>query len=333
MSHPNPQAGGPGAAPRKSRRHALVSAGQFALTAIAVGAVATWGFLIGHGTALKAHPPVRHGAEGAPVAAADVNQMYVSTPELVAKGKALYTTNCSACHGMEGKGDGAAAAALNPKPRNFSSREGWKFGSGTARIVRTVTEGSPGTGMAAFTTIPLGDRLLLAHYVRSLHPGPDEDKPEDKAWLGVGEGAATAGAPTAAAAAPAGPSIPVLLAMRKLAEPVAPPGVAIATPPPAGAGADLYRARCASCHGASGEGGVKVKMLGSAPYAYVTTRSLGDGAGGWASDPAGFERMVIEGFPGTTKVSNGDLSREAVREIHLYTLWLRAQQGAARTGS
>jgi mono/diheme cytochrome c family protein len=37
-----------------------------------------------------------------------------------AKGKETFQTTCAACHGAEGKGDGVAAAALDPKPRNLS---------------------------------------------------------------------------------------------------------------------------------------------------------------------------------------------------------------------
>ncbi|MFQ5946869.1 MAG: c-type cytochrome [Anaerolineae bacterium] len=36
------------------------------------------------------------------------------------KGKALYTQYCPSCHGETGKGDGPAAAALNPKPRDLT---------------------------------------------------------------------------------------------------------------------------------------------------------------------------------------------------------------------
>ena len=35
--------------------------------------------------------------------------------------KILYTNYCTPCHGMKGKGDGVAAAALNPKPANHTS--------------------------------------------------------------------------------------------------------------------------------------------------------------------------------------------------------------------
>ena len=35
-------------------------------------------------------------------------------------GKAKYDANCVGCHGATGKGDGAAAAALNPKPQDHT---------------------------------------------------------------------------------------------------------------------------------------------------------------------------------------------------------------------
>ena len=36
------------------------------------------------------------------------------------KGSGKYTTLCVPCHGPAGDGNGPAAAALNPKPRNFT---------------------------------------------------------------------------------------------------------------------------------------------------------------------------------------------------------------------
>lgn len=37
-----------------------------------------------------------------------------------AKGKEKYDSVCATCHGPTGKGDGVAAAALDPKPRDLS---------------------------------------------------------------------------------------------------------------------------------------------------------------------------------------------------------------------
>ncbi len=36
------------------------------------------------------------------------------------RGRDLYKVNCTPCHGDQGKGDGPAAAAYNPKPRNHT---------------------------------------------------------------------------------------------------------------------------------------------------------------------------------------------------------------------
>jgi mono/diheme cytochrome c family protein len=281
------------------------------------------------------------GGEATPAAQVDVSALYKPTPELIAKGKTLFATNCASCHGADGRGDGPAAAALNPKPRNF--HEGyWKYGGGLARVVRTITEGSPGTAMAAFAGLPLEDRVAIAHFERSLEPKLEEDKPEDLAWLGLGPGGtplegSSSGASSAAAAGPAaGPRIPIALA-KKLTEVAAPDtGYALISVPTGDdpAGASLYQARCARCHGRTGEGNVRIEMLGSAPYAYVVTRSLAVPHENWGGDYRVFEDLVLRGLPGRMMPGNGDLSRDAIQSLYKYTQMLRAQQeSAARSRS
>lgn len=98
----------------------------------------------------------------------DLKQLFTATPEAVARGQQLFNTDCVVCHGAAGKGDGAAAVALTPRPRNLTSPQGWTAGYTIAGIYTTLTEGIKGTGMAAFDAVPPVDRFALAHYVQSL---------------------------------------------------------------------------------------------------------------------------------------------------------------------
>ena len=61
----------------------------------------------------------------------------------------LFLEKCAPCHGPQGKGDGPAAIALNPKPRDFTSGQ-WKLGGSKEQIIKTITEGIPGTAMQAW---------------------------------------------------------------------------------------------------------------------------------------------------------------------------------------
>lgn len=44
---------------------------------------------------------------------------FAGQADAVAQGKELYTTNCATCHGDAADGNGAAGAALDPKPANL----------------------------------------------------------------------------------------------------------------------------------------------------------------------------------------------------------------------
>src|SRR3974390_1178903 len=51
-------------------------------------------------------------------------------------GKEMYTQYCASCHGMDGKGDGPAAAALKIQPTNLTTLAAKSGGAGpAARIV------------------------------------------------------------------------------------------------------------------------------------------------------------------------------------------------------
>ena len=92
------------------------------------------------------------------------------TPELVAKGKASYETNCAACHGDKGLGDGEAGAALDPKPRNLV-KDKFKQGLKPAQIHGMLKKGIDGTTMVSFAHLPDDELWALSFYVLELRGG------------------------------------------------------------------------------------------------------------------------------------------------------------------
>ena len=98
--------------------------------------------------------------------------------ELIEKGKAVFTINCVACHGPKGAGDGAAAVALNPKPRNYAT-DTFKNGDKPENVFKTLGEGLTGTAMVSFAHLPETDRWALAYYVLELRAAgkPDAGPP------------------------------------------------------------------------------------------------------------------------------------------------------------
>lgn len=92
-----------------------------------------------------------------------------STPDSVAKGKALFAANCATCHGAEGKGDGDAGKALDPPPRNLHARGEFKYGAGDRGLYRTIFYGVDGTGMAPMEgTLKPEEVWQVVHFVHTL---------------------------------------------------------------------------------------------------------------------------------------------------------------------
>ena len=100
--------------------------------------------------------------------------------EMLDKGKAVYNGPgaCAACHGALGKGDGLAAASLNPKPISFASGQftldtdgDGKTGTETD-LFNVITYGAAKYGgspmMVGRPTLSKEDREALVKYVLSL---------------------------------------------------------------------------------------------------------------------------------------------------------------------
>lgn len=85
-------------------------------------------------------------------------------------GRAVYEIRCAPCHGSTGTGDGPAAAALEPKPRNFRDASFWRGRTRTS-LRLTVEQGRPGTMMTPFKGV-LSDAEIdgVVRYVESFRP-------------------------------------------------------------------------------------------------------------------------------------------------------------------
>ncbi|MBE8162376.1 MAG: cytochrome c [Bdellovibrionaceae bacterium] len=92
---------------------------------------------------------------------------WVNSPSWAAKGKAIFQINCVSCHGPEGKGDGPAAGALNPPPRDVVKGK-WTKGGRSDQLFKTISNGIAGTSMAAFGHLSKEDRWALVHFIRSI---------------------------------------------------------------------------------------------------------------------------------------------------------------------
>jgi mono/diheme cytochrome c family protein len=112
--------------------------------------------------------PVRAQAQGAwtcPPAEKAKKNPVAKSDAVVAAGKKLTVDKaCTACHGESGKGDGPGAAALNPKPADWTSPR-----------VQQETDGclfwkiSTGRGaMPPWASLAENERWQILHYIRTL---------------------------------------------------------------------------------------------------------------------------------------------------------------------
>lgn len=81
-----------------------------------------------------------------------------------ARGKPLYDLSCTACHGAKGLGDGPAAIALHPRPKDFSQRI-----FETSYLGRILKEGIPGSAMPPFPHFTEEEIENLSHYLAGFY--------------------------------------------------------------------------------------------------------------------------------------------------------------------
>jgi mono/diheme cytochrome c family protein len=163
----------------------------------------------------------------------DPKTLIAASPQLIDEGKNLFEANCVQCHGEQGHGDGPAAVTMNPRPRNFTSPNGWTNGYDLPAIYKTLTNGVPGTSMASFNYLSRKDRMALAHYIQSLGAFPH--------GTGSSEALAALSKELAAPGEKTPNKIPVSMAMAKLEEEFHAPPPLSATPEDHSSGAEILR--------------------------------------------------------------------------------------------
>jgi cytochrome c oxidase cbb3-type subunit I/II len=86
------------------------------------------------------------------------------TPSERGQVEKLFTENCARCHGGTGRGDGLAAAALAPRPTDFTA-----IRPNLAYAEQAIERGVPGTAMVPWASkLSAEQRRLLARYVRGM---------------------------------------------------------------------------------------------------------------------------------------------------------------------
>jgi mono/diheme cytochrome c family protein len=137
-----------------AHRHRTVA--RFTLAGlVALLAGVPWPFL------KSARPLVRGFGESAPVSA--------RAPVATASCPPAFSTRCATCHGERGLGDGVAAAALNPPPRDFSDPS--LQAKSDAALAAVIRDGGKPHGlsvaMPAHADLSDADALALVRCVRS----------------------------------------------------------------------------------------------------------------------------------------------------------------------
>ena len=98
-----------------------------------------------------------------------VNPLF-SVPANIDKGAAVYADKCVACHGVEGRGDGAAGRTLSPPPGNLAWLSDMPIVYEDAFMYWTIAEGGAhfGTAMPAFKdTLSKDDIWAVTTYIRA----------------------------------------------------------------------------------------------------------------------------------------------------------------------
>lgn len=96
------------------------------------------------------------------------------------EGREIFVRNCFNCHGVKGDGQGPRAFFINPKPRNFISRDS-RRALNRPKIYKAVHDGLPGSVMPAWSKVLSAQEVANASefvfraFIRADMPGVSEE--------------------------------------------------------------------------------------------------------------------------------------------------------------
>ena len=226
-----------------------------------------------------------------------------ATPELLGLGKRVYGTQCAACHGVTGRGDGEAAYLLYPKPRdlttgNYRLVSTWERMATDDDLYRTISRGMPGSAMPSWGHLPEETRWALVHYVKSFAA---------KAWTLVPAADPKGEGQTGKGVIRVPPAPPFTAEARKLA-------------------LERFADACASCHGKTGKGDGTEEQKDDLGYP-TRPRDLTVGVFKGDPDPAELYRRIVAGLPGTPMpMSDWAYGADAWHLVNLVRSWSSESQ-------
>jgi mono/diheme cytochrome c family protein len=214
-------------------------------------------------------------------------------PGVLAKGKTVYHTACSPCHGKNGKGDGIIAANLTDEPRDLTSGVYQNRSTMSGQLptkydlYTTLSNGIHTTPMPHFRGLSPEDRSAVVEYIRTLSARFSD--PEEYPLTVLPESEAP------------------LLGPEAMVQ-----------------GRKIYVAmKCADCHGATGKGdGEIMKKPVDEKGNLIETPDLTDPASyEYSHSPKDLYRIFSTGLDGTPMPSYFATINEADRWHLTYYVW------------
>src|SRR5260221_4479703 len=93
-------------------------------------------------------PPPSSGSPGAKPESGPSHRPAQQTKTPDEQAHAMFATVCITCHGETGRGDGPAAKALEPKPRNYTDAA-WQASVTDEQLKTIILKGGAGVGKSA----------------------------------------------------------------------------------------------------------------------------------------------------------------------------------------